>query len=326
MKLVHRSQYGSPEVLSVMEVKKPVPLDNELLVEVHSATVNRTDCAILSARPFVMRFVTGLLKPKLPVTGTDFAGVVKQVGRTVSKFKVGDRVYGFNDTGISSHAEYITISESNAILPMPESFIFQQAAASLEAAHWAFYCINKIKLSPGQKVLVNGATGGIGSACVQFAKYYGASVTAVCKSTNFDAVKSLGADKLIDYTTKDFTKDEEKYDLILDAVGKSTYFSCKHLLKDKGVYISSELGPYSQNLFLPTITSLKGRKKVIFPLPGSIKDSMDFTRELITKGKFVPLIDREYSIEQIEEAFTYVASGQKIGNVILRLHYDSIDR
>lgn len=319
MKAVFHTQYGTPDVLSIKEIEKPVPRAHDLLVQVHSATVNRTDCAVISAQPFVMRFFTGLLKPKLQVTGTDFAGVVVEVGQEVSRFKVGDRVYGFNDIGASSHAEYLAISEHDAVLTIPERFTFQQAAASVEAAHWAFNFINKIKLSPGQNVLVNGASGGIGSALVQFAKYYGAFVTAVCGCEQFDAVRSLGADKLIDYTSDDFTRYDEKYDVIMDAVGKSTYYKCRHLLKDKGVYISSEPGPYYQNFLLPAITAIQGNKKVIFPFPKSIKESMAFVRGLIEDKHFVPMIDREYPIDQVKEAFMYVASGQKIGNVILRL-------
>lgn len=320
MKAVFRSKYGSPDVLSIRETEKPVPKENELLIRVYASTVNRTDCGILWAKPFVMRFFTGLFRPKLHTTGTDFAGMVEAVGKNVTNFKTGDRVWGFNDQGLSSHAEYLTIPADQPIMAIPSGVSYFQAAACPEAAHYAINFLNKIKLKPGQRALVNGATGGIGSALVQFLKFHQIHVTAVCKSENFDVVQSFGADKLIDYTKNDFTQSDETYDFVLDAVGKSSFYKCKRLLKKNGIYISSELGPHSQNLYLPLITFITGGKKVIFPFPSNIKRSMEFIKDLIEKGKFKPLIDREYTIENITEAYTYVASGQKIGNVIINLN------
>ncbi|MDF9800983.1 NADPH:quinone reductase-like Zn-dependent oxidoreductase [Catalinimonas alkaloidigena] len=320
MKASYHLKYGPPEVLSVREIEKPVPKDNELLIRVHAATVNRTDCGILGASPIVLRFITGLLKPKLPVTGSDFAGEVEAVGSKVSRFKIGDKVWGFNDQGISSHAEYMTIAEKQAILPLPTGFSYAQAAASVEGAHYAYNFINKVKLQAGQKAVVNGATGAIGSALLQLLKYHHIVVTAVCKSEHFETVKALGADKVIDYTQEDFTRDTNQYDYVMDAVGKSTFSKCKRLLKNKGIYISSELGPNNQNIFLPVITPLGGGKKVIFPFPISIEKSMDFISKLIEEGKFTPLIDeRTFTLEEIREAFTYVGAGQKIGNVMLKV-------
>lgn len=320
MKAVQHTQYGGPEVLAIAEVDKPIPEAGQLLIEVYAASVNRTDCAILSAQPFIMRFFTGLLRPRLSITGTDFAGVVKEAGANTHRFKAGDRVFGFNDRGLSSHAEYVCIPESKAIALIPGGFTFPQAASSLEAAHYAYYFIHKIKISRGQKVLVNGATGGIGSALVQFMKYYGAHITATCRAEHFDLVRALGADELIDYTTTDFTLENKNYDFILDAVGKSSYGLCKRLLNPNGVYISSEAGPFAQNIFLAMLRPLTGNKKVIFPAPGSIRESLDFIQGLIGEGKFRPLIDREYTLEQIKEAFCYVASGQKLGNVLIRIN------
>ncbi|MEK6477658.1 NAD(P)-dependent alcohol dehydrogenase [Catalinimonas sp. 4WD22] len=321
MKAAYHVEYGLPEVLSLREIEKPVPKKNELLIRVHATTVNRTDCGILGARPFVLRFITGLFKPKLPVTGTDFAGEVEAVGDKVSRFKIGDKVWGFNDQGISSHAEYMTIAEKLAILPLPPGFTYAQAAASVEGAHYAYNFINKVKLQAGQKAVVNGATGAIGSALLQLLKYHDIYVTAVCRSVHFETVKALGADKVIDYTREDFTQDTEQYDYVMDAVGKSTFFKCKPLLKKKGIYISSELGPNNQNMFLPIITPLGRGKKVVFPFPISIEKSMEFVSKLIEEGKFTPLIDkRTFTLEEIREAFTYVDSGQKIGNVLLKMH------
>ncbi len=319
MKAVSRSRYGSPDVLSIREVDKPTPKENELLIRVYAATVNRTDCGILWAKPFIIRFFTGLFKPKRPTTGTDFAGMVEEIGKDTINFNIGDKVWGFDDNGLSSHAEYLTISQDKAVLTIPNGFSYAQACASAEAAHYAYNFVNKVNLKAGQKVLVNGATGGIGSSAVQFLKYYDTYVTAVCNTKNLALVQTMGADKVIDYTSEDFTQDHEKYDFVFDAVGKSTFFKCKRLLNKGGVYISSELGPYAQNLYLPLITRLIGGKRVIFPIPLNIKRSLAFIRGLMEKGKFKPLIDRTYPIEKIKEAYHYVASGQKIGNVIIEL-------
>ncbi len=320
MKAAVRFQYGSPDVLTVKDIEKPIPNNDEILIHVYATTVNRTDCGILWAKPFILRFFTGLFKPKRSIPGTDFAGVVEEVGSDVTKFNVGDRVWGFDDTGLSSQAEFTTLPEQQAIAIIPENVSFEQAAASVEGAHYAYNFINKVKLRPGQKVLVNGATGAIGSAAVQFLKYYDVYVTAVCDTNNMALVNKLGADKVIDYTKDDFTSDTEQYDFVFDAVGKSTFFKCERLLIKDGVYISSELGPNAQNLFLALFTPIFGRKKVKFPVPVNIKASMEFIQDLLEKEQYKPLIDRKYPIEKIQEAYNYVASGRKIGNVIITMN------
>ena len=317
MKAAIRTQYGPPDVLTIREIEKPEPKDNEVLVKVHATTVNRTDCAILMAQPFIMRFITGLFKPKSPITGTDFAGEIEDVGKNVTLFKAGDKVWGFHDDGLGTHAQYFTIAEDMALITMPEKLSYEDAAASSEGAHYAYNFINKVKLKSGIKVLVNGATGAIGSAMVQMLNHYGANVTAVGNTQNIELLKSLGAGKTIDYTKADFTKDDEKYDFVFDAVGKSTFGKCRRLLKSGGVYISSELGPWIQNPFLALITPLSGGKQVKFPLPTDIKRSLQFIKELIEKEEFKPVIDRKYPLEKIREAFEYVASGQKTGNVVI---------
>lgn len=230
-------KYGSPDVLQIKQVEKPILKDDEVLIRVYAATVNRTDCAMLSAKPFIMRFFTGLLKPNRPIGGTDFAGKIEAVGKTVTSFKVGDKVFGFEDLGISSLAEYITLAENKAIAIMPKNISYEQAAASLEGAHYAYNFLNKVTIKDGQKVLVNGATGAIGSAMVQLLKNVGADVTAVCGTKNIELVKSIGADKIIDYTKKDFIKSSEKYNFVFDAVGKSSFAKCKPLLVSDGIYI-----------------------------------------------------------------------------------------
>jgi len=319
MKAIVRTKYGPPEVLSIREMEVPAPKDDEVLIRVFASTVNRTDCGILWGKPYLIRCFTGLLKPSSLVPGTDFAGKVEAVGKNVSAFKAGDRVWGFNDEGLGSHAQYFTLRENKAILHIPEDFTYEQAAACAEGAHYAYNFITKVKLQPGQKVLVYGATGAIGSAAVQLLKSMGVYVTAVCHRDQVELVKTLGPDKVIDYTAEDFTKHGEEYDFVFDAVGKSTFGNCKPLLSKKGIYISSELGPGWENLFLGIAAPLMRGKKVIFPVPVNIKRSMRVVQELAQQGKFKPLIDRRYSMEQIADAYRFVASGKKIGNVILDL-------
>lgn len=318
MKAAIRRKYGSFENIKVETVEKPYPKDHEVLIKVCATTVNRTDCAVAAATPFVMRFFTGLLKPKLPILGTDFAGIVVAIGQKVTTFKVNDKVFGFNDQGLSSQAEYMVFPEDGAMALIPNNITFQQAAASLEGAHYAFNMINKIKLNTSQRILINGATGGIGSALLQMLKYHKIYVTAVSDTKNLELIKNLGADKIYDYTKEDFTQYTDKYDFVFDAVGKSTFGKCKPLLKQGGAYISSELGPNMENLYLALFTKVVGEKRVIFPIPLDIKASIRFIKELLEKGKYKPVIDdRKYSLETINEAYKYVASGQKTGNVVI---------
>ncbi|MDY7395133.1 NAD(P)-dependent alcohol dehydrogenase [Aureibaculum sp. 2210JD6-5] len=318
MKAVLRSKYGSPEVLSVGEIIKPIPKDDEVLVRVYATTVNRTDCGILRGKPFLIRFFTGLFKPSSQIPGTDFAGKIESVGKKVTSFKIGDNVWGFNDEGLSSQAEYLTIREDKAVTLIPKGVSYDAMVSCGEGAHYAYNFINKVNLTKDTKVLVNGATGAIGSSAVQLLKYYGVYVTAVGNTKNIDLIKSLGADKVFDYQKEDFTKDDEKYHFIFDAVGKSNFRECKHLLLPKGVYISSELGPNAENIYLPLTTKLFGNKRVIFPIPKNCKRSVLLLTKLIKEDKFKPVIDKKYSIDQIKEAYTYVESGEKTGNVVIK--------
>jgi len=323
IKAIVYQKYGPPNVLKLKEVEKPAPGDNEVLIRVYATTVNRTDTATIRAKPFFARFLTGLLKPKKQITGTEFAGEIEAVGNSVSALKAGDKVFGFADTGSGSHAEYMTIAANKAIT-IPNNITFEQAAASSEGAHYAYNSIKKVNLQKGQKVIVNGATGAIGSAAVQLLKYFGMYVTAVCNTTNIELVKSLGADKVIDYTEEDFTKDDQKYNFVFDAVGKSSFFKCKPLLQLSGVYISSDLGYLAQNIFLPFITPiikpLIGNKKTVFPIPTDISGSLLLIKKMIEEGKFKVVIDRKYPLEQIVEAYKYVEKGQKTGNVVITLN------
>ena len=328
MKAIVYTNYGQPDVLHLKEVETPIPGDSEILVKVMASTVNRTDCANLTAKPFIMRFGLGLLKPKNTIPGTEFAGDVEAVGKAVTSFKVGDKVFGFDDSVLSSFAEYLTISEDKGLAVMPDDYSYEQAAASSEGTHYAYNFINKVDMKPGQKVLVNGASGGIGSAAVQLLKYHGAEITAVCNTKNLELVKSLGANRVIDYLMEDFTKDKQRYDYVFDTVGKSSFGKCKSLLKPGGVYISSELGWMVQNLFFALVTAMFGSmpgqegKKVKFPYPPNIKRSVLFIKKLIEEGKFKTVIDRTYPLDKIADAFTYVLKGQKTGNVVIRINDD----
>ena len=216
----------------------------------------------------------------------------------------------------------MTIGEDKALTTIPKDITYEQAAASTEGAHYAYNFIKKVNLKSGQKVLVNGATGAIGSAAVQFLKYFGANITAVCGTKNIELVKSLGADKVIDYTKEDFTKDNQKYHYIFDAVGKSSFAKCKPLLQPGGVYMSSELGFMAQNIFFALVTPIIGNKKVIFPIPTDLKGSILFIKMLIEKGQFKTVIDRKYPLEQIVEAYRYVETGQKVGNVVITVEHN----
>jgi NADPH:quinone reductase-like Zn-dependent oxidoreductase len=264
-----------------------------------------------------MRFLTGLTRPRAAVLGTEFAGVVEAVGGAVTSFEVGDRVFGYNEGPFGTHAEYVSIPEDGSLATMPTNVTYQQAAPSTEGSHYALSHIRAAKIQSGQDVLVYGATGAIGSAAVQLLKSLGAKVTAVCGTDNVELVRGLGADRVIDYTAGDFTKDEQTYDAVFDSVGKSSFSRCKRILKPGGIYISSELGPLAQNPFLALTAPLHGGKKVMFPIPKHDQEMVGYFRELIKSGEFKPVVDRTYPLDQIVEAYRYVETGQKIGNVVI---------
>jgi NADPH:quinone reductase-like Zn-dependent oxidoreductase len=317
MKAAVRSRYGPPDILSVQEIEKPAPKDHEVLIRVHAASVNRSDCHILTGSPWPMRCFTGLFRPAVLVTGTDFAGRIESIGSNVQRFQPGEQVMGFGGVfGMGSHAEYLAFPETRGIVSMPANVTYVQAAACLEGAYYAANVMTQVSLRAGQKALVYGATGAIGSAYVQLLKWRGLYVTAVCAGEHRDLVKSLGADKVVDYKTEDFTRDAERYDFVVDAVDKTSYAACRKVMQDDGLYTSS--GGF-ENLFLALITPLVGRKRVLFPGPKDIPGNLTLIKELVEKGCFRPVVDRQYSIEKISEAFSYVATGQKIGNVIVTM-------
>lgn len=319
MKAAVYTQYGPPEVARLAEVEKPVPKDNEVLIRIHASTVNRTDCGFRSAEYFIVRFFSGLFRPKNPILGCEFAGEIEAVGTHVSAFKPGDKVFGFNDTKFGGHAEYLTLPEDCAMATIPEKLSYTAAAPITEGAHYALCNLRAANLERGQRILINGATGAIGSAAVQLSKHFGAEVTAVCSTPHVDLVRSLGADVVIDYTREDFTRLDKQFDIVFDAVGKSSFGKCKPLLKNKGIYMSTELGYLSQNPFLAIITPLLGGKKVLFPLPSISKEDVLFLKKLVETGEFKPVIDRIYPLEQIVEAYRYVETGMKTGNVVINV-------
>ncbi len=319
MKAAVYTKYGPPEVVRVLEVPKPTLKEIEVLVKVYSSTVNRTDSGFRSAEYFISRFWSGLFKPKYQILGCEFAGVIEAIGTQVTKFRTGDKVFGFNDKSFGGHGEYLAIDESDAICQMPDKLSFDEAAAITEGAHYALVNIRAANVKRGQNVLVYGATGAIGSAAVQLLKHFGANITAVCNTKNVDLVKSLGADTVVDYQTQDFTKTDIKYEFIFDAVGKSSFHQCKPLLTEKGIYISTELGKNGVNILLALTTPLWGGKKLLFPLPTITKQDVIFLKELVDKGEYKSVIDRQYNLEQIVEAYQYVETGQKTGNVIIKI-------
>ena len=313
---VHR-RYGPPEVVAVTEVPRPTPEPDELLVRVHRTTVNRTDCGFRAASPFVARFFTGLLRPKITIMGNEFAGVVEEVGPQVTGFAVGDRVLGYVEGRFGAHAEYLTVAEDASIAPIPDGIGFDEAAASTEGAHYALAFIQVAGIEPGQDVLVNGGTGAIGSAAVQLLAAMDVHVTAVCGTDHLDLVRDLGAERVIDYQSSDFTTEDATYDAVLDTVGKSTFGRCKHLLAPRGVYLSSELGPWVQNPLLALVTPLGRGRRVRFPMPKDDQEMIGDLARRVGDGSFRPLIDRHYPLDEIVDAYRYVESGQKIGNVVI---------
>ena len=317
MKAAVHTRYGPPDVVQIADIPRPSTTDNDILVRVYATTVNRTDCGYRAAKPFIVRLFSGLRKPRATVLGNEFAGRVESVGSVVTSFEVGDRVFGYCEGSFGAHAEYLSIPHDSPIAIMPSNLSYEEAAPGTEGAHYALAFITRGKISKGQHVLVNGATGAIGSAAVQLLKSVGADVTAVCHTENVALVKRLGADRVIDYATQDFTAGDDFYDVIIDAVGKSTFGRCKHLLKERGIYLSSDLGPYAQNLLLALLTPLLRGRRIVFPLPQQNAQIVAYLKELMETGKFTAVIDRRYSLDKIVEAYQYVESGRKVGNVVI---------
>ncbi len=315
MRAVVHDTYGPPEVLRLEEVERPVPKDDEVLVKIHATTVNRSDCGWRSADPFITRYFTGLLRPKNRILGSELAGEVEAVGAAVSEFAIGDHVFGIKTFG--AHAEFICVREDARLAHKPAGMTFEEAAAVCDGALTALSSLRRADLREGQRILIYGASGSIGTAGVQLAKHFDAHVTAVCDTKSVELVRSLGADEVVDYTRDDFTKNGETYDVIFDAVGKHSFRRCRHSLKPGGIYLSTDLGFMWHVPVLTLLTKWIGDKRVTIAIPRYEKKDVLFLKELIEAGRYRAVIDRSYPLEQVVEATRYVETGQKTGNVVL---------
>lgn len=315
MKAVVHDRYGPPEVLRLEEVERPVPMDDEVLVRVHATTVNRTDCGLRSANPFVTRFFTGLLRPKRRILGMEFAGVVEAAGPAVADLKVGDHVFGVKESG--AHAEYLTVRERGAVARKPAGVSFEEAAAVCDGASLALACFRQADPLNGRRLLVYGASGSVGTAAVQLAKHSGARVTAVCSTRHLDLVRSLGADQVIDRSREDFADRGETYDVILDAHGQYPFLRARRALVPGGVFLATDLGVLWQNLPLLLVTRWTGDKRVRLGITRFSKEDVRLLAELIEAGTYRAVVDRCYPLDQVVEATRYVETGRKTGNVVL---------
>lgn len=319
MKAAVTTRYGPPDVAHVMDVPCPRAAASELLVRVHASTVNRTDCGFRAAHPWFIRGFHGFTKPKRTILGNEFAGVVEAIGTDVNRFAVGDRVFGYDDTRFGAHADYLTIRQDAAVATMPDELDFHVMAPATEGSHYALAYIRAAGVDESSEVLVYGATGAIGSAAVQIIKSLGAQVTAVCSSEHVAFVARLGADRVVDRTTSDFLADTHRYDLFFDAVGKCSYRQCRKLLKRRGIWTSTDLGPLSQNPLLALVTRFSRGRRVLFPIPKIDQDIVVYIKGLVASRQFTPVVDRTYPLAQIVDAYRYVETQQKLGNVVIAI-------
>ena len=318
IRAVVHDRYGAPDVLRVEDVPRPEPGRGDVLVRVHATTVNRTDCGFRDPRPFFVRAFSGLVRPKHRILGTEFAGVVAATGTAVTSFAVGDRVFGVNADHFGAHAEYVCVATSAPIATMPDGMTFADAAAICDGAVLARTCLTKSGVTAGTKLMIYGATGSIGTAAVQLARHLGADVTAVCRGEHADLVRSLGADRVIDYEHEDFTRAGDDFDVVLDAVGKRSFGQCKRLLRAGGTYASTDLGPGWQNPPLTLVTRVT-KHRVMVPIPKYRQQHVTFFKELLEAGALRPVIDRCYPLADVVEATRYVETEQKVGNVVLTI-------
>jgi len=319
MKAIVYERYGPPEVLQLRKVEKPTPKDNEVLIRIYATPVTSGDVRLRKADPFLVRLYFGLTKPKTTILGVDLAGEVEEVGKDVKTYKIGDQVFGSAfDFGLGAYAEYKCLPEESVLAVKPANISYEEAAAVFFGAHTALHFLKKGNIEKGQKILIYGASGAIGTYAVQLARYFGAEVTGVCSTANLESVKSLGADRVIDYTQEDFTKSGETYDIIFDTVGKSPFRGSVRSLKKNGYYLRAvhmSPSPMIKGIW----TSMTSSKKVIGGVAGESKEDLIFLKELIEAGKLKPVIDRCYPMEEIAEAHRYVEQGHKKGNVVITL-------
>lgn len=318
MRAIECARYGPPEVLRLREVELPVPRDNEVRIRICAAIVTPSDCAFRKAEPFIIRLIYGLTKPRNSRTGVEFAGEIDAVGRTATGFKVGDRVYGMSPHRFGAHAEYVCLPAEAVIAPMPANASYEDAACLSDGPPTALtFLRDTAGIRSGRKVLVNGASGAVGAAAVQLAKHYGAEVTGVCSAANAELVRSLGADRVVDYARTDFTAEGRSYDIIFDAVGKSSFLRCRKALTPRGVYLSTVP---SLGLMLSLLTTAAGRgRKAKFTAAGLKQNAENFRflGSLFAAGRLRSVIDRRYTLAQIADAHRYVDTGRKKGSVVI---------
>jgi NADPH:quinone reductase-like Zn-dependent oxidoreductase len=317
MRAVVYDRYGPPHVLRLEDVERPLPKEDEVLVKIHATTVTRTDTGLRSAELFISRFVTGLLRPKRKIPGLELAGEVEAVGAAVTEFAVGDEVFGVSAANLGAHAEFVCMSESAPLVHKPAGMSFEEAAAVIDGASLALACLRNADLRNGRSILVYGASGSVGTAGVQLARHFDADVTAVCNTKNLELVKSLGADRVIDYTQEDFTKNGKTYDVIFDAVGKHSFRRCRRSLNPCGIYAETDLGFLWHVPLLALLTRRVGDRKVTLGITRYTKEDVLFLKGLIEAGEYRAVIDRTYPLEDVVEATKYVETEQKTGNVVL---------
>ncbi len=322
MRAAVTSSYGPPDVVRVEERPEPTPGPSDLLVRVHWSTVNRTDCGYRSATPWFMRAVAGWRAPRRPVGGTEFAGMVDAVGDEVTGFAPGDRVFGYCEGRFGAHAERLAVAADSMVATVPEGVDLRSAAAATEGGHYALSFLRRSGVGPGDEVLVLGATGAIGSAAVQLLADHGVRVTATAPTAHLELARSLGARRVLDWQREDLSAAGGPFAAVLDTVGKSTFWACRRLLVPGGVYLSSELGPGWQNPPLASVTPLFRGRHVRFPVPVEGPDVIEHLRSRLASGAFRPVLDREYPLEEIVEAYRYVETGTKVGTVLLRVAGD----
>lgn len=323
MQAAVNERYGSPDVVEIRDIQVPEPKSGEILIKVHATTVGRTDSCALRAHPFFMRSTTGLLRPKRKILGLDFAGTVESVGEDVSQLSRGDRVFGLTPDGHGAHAEYLCIPADCAVSVMPSGKRFRDVVVC-EGAWYANTYLQKFDLQPCHKILIYGASGAIGTSAVQLSEFYGAEVTAVVSKPHIDLARRLGADHIVDYTAEDFTKIDESFDFVLDAVGKTSFSQCRSLLKPNGVFAATDLGPWWQNVFLSIGSSLTGSGRVVLPMPQHDRSFVEFLQALIQADQFHAVIDREYPLRDIAAAYRYVETEQKAGIVVIEVAPDEV--
>ena len=317
MRAVVHDRYGPPEVLRIDEAERPVPAAGEVLIRIRAATVNRTDCAVRAAKPFLWRLFKGLLRPRQRILGMELSGEVEAIGAGVSGFDVGDRVFGIKGSG--AYAEFTSMSEDAALARMPVEITFEQAAAVCDGAIAALTCLRSAHLREGQRIMIYGASGATGTAAVQLAKAFGADVSAVCNTKNLELVRSLGAEPVFDYTKEDFTKNGETYDVIVDAAGKHSFRRSRHSLNPGGTFVATDVGFLWHVPPLALLTRWIGDKRVTLSISRETKEDVLLLKGLIEAGNYRPVIERAYPLEDVVEATRYVETGQKTGNVVLTI-------